>query len=419
MRPLSILFAPFGSEGDVRPVLWLAGGLAARGHRISFIITPYYKNLVESRGWRALDVGTAEAFAATLRDPRLWAPRRGSELVLDHMVEALPRYADVLTRTQTSFDLVIGTTLATGAFTWAEQNRIPRLMLHLQPLCLRSLEDCPLFLEELEWLDRAPKLARRTLFWLTDQVLARKMFPAINAHRARLGLPPLRRIDDDLWHGADGVAALFPDWFAAPQPDWPRHLRQFGFPREAASESPPPLPPELESFLAAGPPPILWTHGSANLDTQKFAAIAREATANLGARGVLVGPATEEVPATDNFLPVRPWPFAQIFSRCGAVVHHGGIGTSAQALAAGVPQLIVPRAHDQPDNARRLERLGVGARLRYDKLTAPAAVQKLRALLSSPTTRAACAQWREKILVPNFLPALCDWAEEMAARKVP
>jgi rhamnosyltransferase subunit B len=417
MRPLSILFAPFGSEGDVRPVLWLAGGLAARGHQITFIITPYYRHLVEARGGRVLEVGTAEDFAATLRDPRLWEPRHGSELVLDQMLKSLPRYADVLSQANTRFNLVIGTTLATGAFTWAEQNRIPRLMLHLQPLCLRSLEDCPLFLEKLEWLDRAPKLARRALFWLTDQILTRKMFPAINAHRARLGLPPLRRIDDDLWHGADAVAALFPDWFAASQPDWPRHVRQFGFPREIAPETPPPLPPELEQFLAVGQPPILWTHGSANLDTGKFAAVARAATAALGARGMLIGPATTEVPATENFLSVRPMPFAQIFPRCGAVAHHGGIGTAAQALAAGVPQLVVPRAHDQPDNARRLERLGVGARLRYDELTAPAAAQKLQALLAAPTTCAACAHWRKKILAENFLPALCAWAEEISRNR--
>ena len=400
----------------MRPVLWLAGGLAARGHRITFVITPYYKHLVESRGWRALDYGTAEEFANGLRDPRLWEPRRGSELVLDLMLDSLPRYAAMLDGEKTSFDLVVGTTLGTGAFTWAEQQRIPRLMLHLQPLCLRSEHDCPLFMENMEWLDRAPKFARRAVFWLTDQVLARKMFPRANAHRARLGLPPLRRLNEEFWNGADGVAALFPDWYAAPQPDWPRHVRQFGFLRETAPPAPPPLAPELESFFADGPPPILWTHGSANLDTEKFAVEAQKATTALGARGVLVGLDAGKILATDNFLPVQPLPFAQIFPRVCAVVHHGGIGTSAQALAAGVPQMVVPSAHDQPDNARRLERLGVGARLRYDEFSADIAAQKLSALLSAPGTRAACETMREKILAENFLPALCDWAEGLAAQ---
>jgi rhamnosyltransferase subunit B len=313
--------------------------------------------------------------------------------------------------------LVVGTTLGTGAFTWAEKKRIPRLMLHLQPLCLRSVEDCPLFLESLEWLDRAPNLARYAMFWLTDLVLTRKLFPTVNAHRARLGLPPLRRINEEFWNGADGVAALFPAWYAAPQPDWPRHVRQFGFPLEAAPATPP-LAPELEKFLAAGEPPILWTHGSANLHTDNFAAVAQAATLTLGARGVLVGPGQVNIPPSDNFLSARPLPFAQIFPHCRAVVHHGGIGTSAQALAAGLPQLVVPRAHDQPDNARRLDRLGVGARLRYGEFSAATATQKLSALLSSPKTRTACAQIQKQILSENFLPALCDWAEEMGGKRL-
>ncbi len=218
MRPLSILFAPFGSEGDVRPVLWLAGGLAARGHRVTFIITPYYKHLVESRGWRALDIGTAEDFAAGMRNPRLWQPRAGSEMVMEIMLESLPRYAEILNTANEKFDLVVGTTLGTGVFTWAEQRQIPRLMLHLQPLCVPSVDDCPLFLENMEWLCRSPRWVKRGMFWMVDQVLARKLLPPVNAHRRRVGLPPLRRIHEELWHGAEGVAGLFPGWYAAPQP---------------------------------------------------------------------------------------------------------------------------------------------------------------------------------------------------------
>ncbi len=124
-RALSILFAPFGSEGDVRPVLWLAGGLAARGHRITFIITPYYKHLVESRGWRAVDIGTADDFAAGMRDPRLWQPRAGSEFVLEMMLASLPRYAEILDGLDGSFDLVVGTTLGAGGIHLGGKTRHP------------------------------------------------------------------------------------------------------------------------------------------------------------------------------------------------------------------------------------------------------------------------------------------------------
>ncbi len=415
-RPLSILFAPFGSEGDVRPVLWLAGGLAARGHRITFVITPYYKHLVEARGWRAVDVGTAEDFAKGMRDPRLWQPHAGTEFVLELMLESLPRYTEVLDAAGESFDLVVGSTLGVGAFTWAEARGIPRLMLHMQPMCLRSVEECPLYAEGWEWLCRSPRLVKRVLFALFDFVVGWKMLRPLNHIRRQRGLPPLHKVNDELWNGATGVAALFPGWYAPARPDWPSNVHQFGFPRESVPSHPTPLPPVLEDFLAAGEPPILWTHGSANLDTEKFAAGAREATALLGARGLLVGPAFSQTAVGQNFLILPHAPFAQVFSRCRAVVHHGGIGTTVQALAAGVPQLVIPRAHDQPDNAARLARLGVGAALSYHQFSGATAAEKLRALLANPATAQACATWREKTRQDQSLPALCVWAEQLAGK---
>ncbi|HTB64177.1 MAG TPA: nucleotide disphospho-sugar-binding domain-containing protein [Opitutales bacterium] len=422
MRPLSILLAPFGSEGDVRPTLWLASGLAARGHRVTFIITPYYRHLVAARGWRVVDIGTQEEFTQTMRDPRLWQPRRGSELVIDLMLESLPRYNQELDGLGEKFDLVIGTTLATGAFTWAEKKRIPRLMLQLQPMCLRGADDCPLFLENWEWLCHAPRFVKRALFALFDFAVARQVLRPANAYRAQVGLPALRRVYEEFWNGADGVAALFPDWYAAPQAEWPQNVRQFGFPleltvnqsRDLPLSAPQSLAPEVGDFLAAGSPPILWTHGSANIHTEAFATGAHAATELLGARGILVGPAARDFPPSGNFLSARSMPFSQIFPRCRAVVHHGGIGTSAQALAEGVPQLIVPLAHDQPDNARRLERLGVAAHLNYHDFSGAGAAAKLRALLDNPATPGHCVRLQQKISSENFLPALCDWAEQLA-----
>jgi rhamnosyltransferase subunit B len=205
---LSILLAPFGSEGDVRPLLWLAEGLAARGHRITFLITPYYGELVAARGWRWLPLGTAEGFAATMRDPRLWQPRHGSELVLREMLGSLPRCQAALDGAGGRFDLVIGTTLAAGVFTWAEKNGVPRLMTHLQPMCLRSMGDCPVFLEGWEWLSAAPAFVKRGAFWLIDQALIRLLLPPLNAHRATLGLrrcsPPGMRLSSRTGRGTCG-----------------------------------------------------------------------------------------------------------------------------------------------------------------------------------------------------------------------
>jgi rhamnosyltransferase subunit B len=413
---------PFGSEGDVRPLLWLGDALAARGHRITLVLTPYYKKFVDARpAWRWLPLGTVEEFASVTRDPRLWEPRRGSELVLELMLESLEPVSSLLKNVGEHFDLVIGTTLATGAFTWAEARRIPRLEVHLQPLCLRSVNNCPLFMEGATWLCRAPKFVKRAVFWLMDKILGRQMLPGVNALRTQLGLQPIHSVNDDIWHCGDRIAGLFPPWYDTPQPDWPKQVRLFGFPFTPAADPAKPLDDVLEKFLAAGPPPILWTHGSANLDTKLFGEAAVGASKILNTRCLLVGPAAPpaglpELPP-GHFLYVPHAPFERLFGRCRAVVHHGGIGTLVQALAAGVPHLVIPRAHDQPDNARRLENLGVGAALSYRKLTPATAAAKLRALLESPNVQASCTRYQKQILTDDPLPSLCAWAEELAANR--
>jgi len=416
---LSILLVPFGSEGDVRPLLWLGDALAARGHRITLILTPYYKKFVDVRpDWRWLPSGTTEQFAEAMRDPRLWEPRKGSEFVLSMMLESLPYHRDLLNGLGERFDLVIGTTLATAAFCWAEARGIPRLGVHLQPLCLRSTHECPLFMEGLEWLCRAPGFIKKATFKMMDRLLAEQLLPGLNPFRVQLGLPPLNKIYEEVWHMGDRIAGLFPPWYDTPQPDWPAQVRLFGFPYTAPTGGPKPLDPVLEIFLADGEPPILWTHGSANLDTHAFAETAIGASRELKARCLLVGPeappANLGLPAAGQFLYLPHAPFEQVFSRCRAVVHHGGIGTTVQAFAAGIPQLIIPRAHDQPDNARRVEKLGVGAHLSYKKMDATAAAGKLRGLLDAPAVQGACLKYRREVLGDRSLPELCAWAEELA-----
>ena len=83
-------------------------------------------------------------------------------------------------------------------------------------------------------------------------------------------------------------------------------------------------------------------------------------------------------------------PLSRILPRTSALVHHGGIGSAAAALAAGVPQLVMPFAHDQPDNAARLCRLGVASALWPRRASGARMAARLRHLLSSPSVAARC-----------------------------
>jgi len=402
------LFVPFGSEGDVNPLIWLAEGLAARGHDVHFLITPHYGRLIEKRGFAWTPVGTEEDFERFARDPRLWAPRFGPYAVIKGMKDTLEAYPEPFAAAG-DFDLVVTSTIGLAASSLAEARGIPRLTLHMQPACVRSAYDCPLFVEEMAWLMKSPVWVKRAFFWMVDQVLWNLARPSLNAFRHKLGLPPIQNFYDDALQGSEGVGALFPDWFAAPQPDWPKHIRQFGFPINPTRA---PLPPEVEEFLAAGPPPVVWTHGSANFDIQHFQQAALRVSAELGVRCLLVSLDPPKFPLPATAFHASHVRFEDLFPKCRAAVHHGGIGTTAKAIAAGIPQLIIPRSHDQPDNAHRVARLGLGLRVRYQDLDRPALANALRQLLNDQQITQRCQTFQNQ--TPPNLPDLCDWCEKLS-----
>jgi UDP:flavonoid glycosyltransferase YjiC (YdhE family) len=330
------------------------------------------------------------------------------------MIETLPAYRDAFLQVDQPIDLVITSTFALGAAAMAEATKIPRLTLHMQPICLRSEYDCPLFLPEFSWLSGSPRWVKRLFFRFVDFTLDRLARAPVNAFRSQLGLPPFRQFYEEAVHGAQGIAALFPAWFATPQPDWPKNLRQFSFP---ITLDPKPLPAELETWLAAGPPPVLWTHGSANFDVRHFQSRALATSEKIGARCLLVSLDSPAAPLPPGAFHISHVRFEDLFPRCAAIVHHGGIGTTAKAIASGVPQLIIPRSHDQPDNAHRIVRLGLGKTLAYRQLDTPRLATTVQELLKSPAIKTRCQEYQSRLLATDSLPALCDWAESLAQRE--
>src|SRR5262249_16894786 len=143
-----------------------------------------------------------------------------------------------------------------------------------------------------------------------------------------------------------------------------------------------------------GPPPVVFTAGSAMRQGHAFFAAAAEACRLMGRRGLLVTRYPEQLPSPlpEGVGHCRYMPFSQLLARSAALVHHGGIGTTAQAFAAGVPQLVMPMSHDQPDNAARVVRLGVGRSLPPRRFKAPAVARLLGELLSSPEVAARCRE---------------------------
>ncbi|WP_263382385.1 glycosyltransferase [Granulicella arctica] len=374
---MHILIIAMGSAGDVHPFLGLGRSFANQGHRVSICASPAFEAVVERSGLRFLPLGTAEEYHAAMSNPALWNPRTSFKVLWKIMAGYIRPLYNLLQAEVDSETVLVGSLWAFAARMMQEKYGVPYVSVQVSPSTFLSAKLPPVhkrFSIPASW----PYGARAGLLWAIERgVLDRICAPALNRERAAVGLPPVKHILSRWVHSPQEVIGLFPEWFAPPQTDWPQHVTLTGFPLFDEGEFRE-IDPELEEFLVGKAAPIVFTPGSTMVDTMKFFTTAANTLQKLGQRGVFLAKAGEPMPSLPPSILVRSYvPLSKLLPRAKMLVHHGGIGTMSQAMAAGIPQLAIPFAHDQFDNAARLVRLGCGLRL-----DAPVAAPQLLAALT-------------------------------------
>ena len=420
-----MLVVPVGSAGDVHPFVGIALALRARGHDVTVVTNPYFAPLVERVGLPLAPIGTVAQYEAITADPRLWHRLHGLGVVAAGVATGTAPLYRLVEQERARGDLmVVAHPLAFGARVAHEMLGVPLVTLQLAPVTFWSLHETPVPARGLGSINALPRPVKRALLAIGERLADRVLAPPVNRFRGGLGLPPVRRIASRWWHSPQRVIGLFPDWFAAPQPDWPPQATLTGFPLydEAGVTG---VPPEVDAFLdeaqAAGEPPVVFAPGSGNRQARRFFAAACDACRRLGRRGLLLTRYAEHLP--DALPPgVRRAdyaPFSAVLPRAAALVHHGGIGTAAQALAAGRPQLVMPMTFDQPDNAARLRRLGVARVLPPERFSGPAVARELAALLQSAEVARRCADVARRFDGTDAVGRTCEIIEGCARRAIP
>ena len=405
---------PVGSAGDVHPFIGLGRALRARGHEVVIVTAGTFEQVVQRAGLEFRETISAQIFDVMSKHPDLWHSRRGLQFVLgtvaDYLRFGYERVAEVYEPGRT---VLVGHALSFGTRLFEEKHSVPAATLHLAPSIFRSDFEQPAYATGRD-LSGMPRWFKRTFWWAIDRFLIDPLIvPKLNAFRQELGLQPVSRVFRQWVHSPQRVIGLFPNWFARPQPDWPEGLRLTGFPQYDESDQQQ-LSPALLEFLDKGSPPIVFTPGSANQNAAAFFRGAVDAASRLNRRALLLTRFTEHLPALPTTVHHEGYaPLSRLLPRSAALVHHGGIGTLAQALAAGVPQLTMPMGFDQPDNTTRLLRLGVARWVAPSAFSGERVAPLLDTLLTDPAVASSCATYAALLRDGSALSRTCELLEDL------
>jgi rhamnosyltransferase subunit B len=426
---MRIVLTTFGTLGDVHPLIAVALEMRRRGHQPALAVPEIFRSKIEPLGLEFAKVGPTLNPDDPQQVADLMDIHKGTERTLREVLFPAIRqsYDELLAAVQAGggADLMLAGELTYQAPVVAEVTGVRWASYVLAPLSFFSAYDAPV-------LPPYPRLARlqsavpatghaisRFARWIT-----RDWAEPVYRLRSELGLDRGANVIFEAKHAPSRVLAMFSPLLGEPQPDWPPNTEITGFVFYDGDAGRQELPEEVERFLQigeqVGEPPVVFTLGSAAvLDAGAFYEESAQAALIAGVRAVLlVGTDPRNVPQTQspNLCVARYAPYSKLFPRASLIVHQGGVGTTAQAMQAGRPVLVMPYSHDQPDNARRMRRLGVAGVIRRPEYTAERAARRIRRILGHPRFAARAAEVGEQMRRENGLERACD-ALELLARQ--
>jgi UDP:flavonoid glycosyltransferase YjiC (YdhE family) len=385
---MKALLITIGTYGDIHPYVGLGLRLKNRGHEVVVISNPHFESLFRSHGLKFIGFKSSSNFNEFIRNPNLSDPIKalyaaGKWCTIEPMRETYQIIAD---NYETGNTVVAARCGLFGARIANEKLGVPLATILLCPNELRSLHTTPVCPKPMVLEDWVPKISKRLQLWIMDRFfIDRYLGPETNSLRSELGLPSVRRYYDKWYCSPDRVIAFYPDWYSPYQPDWPKQTVLTGFP---LWDPPAQLEQntEVSDFIRKDKSLLVFTPGSYNRFAESFFKAAVHCCNSLDCLGILLTKYREHLPKTlpGNVMHCDYIPLDSLLPHAALLVSHGGMGTVAQALATGVPQIIMPIAFNQPDDAVRLQRMGVGDFIPPEKFNGSLLTKKTRALLSSP-----------------------------------
>src|SRR4051812_30859061 len=228
---MNILITPVGSAGDNYPFVGLGVEFARRGHRVTVFTNTYFEKLVRDSGLEFVAVGTQQDYERIIRDPEIWHPSRGLKTIMKGLGDHGSQLLDTLLPHVGPDTAIVAHSLDFGSRALAEKDpSLPVVTCHLSPMMFRTDYDIGVGRGTGD-LSPLPRWTKRLMWWAADRWLLDPVIgPVANGIRARLGLPPVRKVMLNAVHSPRLTVGLWPDWFAPAQPDYSPFVKLTGFP---------------------------------------------------------------------------------------------------------------------------------------------------------------------------------------------
>lgn len=415
---MKIVLSTFGSLGDLHPMIALGLELKSRGFAVTIAAMEFYREKIETTGlgyspMRPHFDTDNRALAREMMDAK-----KGPEIMIREIIfpQLFEMFEDLMEAVKDA-DLLVTGEVVYAAKSVAEKSGIKWISTSLSPISLLSSHDPNVYPTALwyEYLHFLPVAFHRTLFNFMRGTIS-DWFEPYKSFRREIGLdenhdPVFLGKYSDLLH-----LVMFSKVLAKPQPDWHSPSLQTGFCFYDGQRDSGKMPEDLQEFLNAGEPPIVFTLGSAAvLDAGNFFEESAKAAKILNRRAVLLYGTVNDAPAglSESIVGFDYAPFSRVFPKASIIVHQGGIGTTGQVLRSGIPALIMPFSHDQFDNAARCRKIGAAETISRENYTAENAAKMLKKILSDAGYSSKAKEAGKTIGGENGTLTACDAIEEI------
>lgn len=409
---LKIIIYALGTGGDIDPMVGVGIELQRRGYEIAFLSNNYFKPRILAAGFEFVSVGTVEQYHKG-NTPEAWERTNRTDNFEHYHAPAFEPAFEYVRKLSGSNTLVLSLGEENGARVAAGKFNIPFIEFILSPNIIFSAFNPP---APTSWVmpSHIPQFIMRFLLRRNRKAQFKRFCSSphtaeYRAARERVHCPlkfrgkstPLLQI------------GFFPEWFGMRAKDWPENIRLVGFPllNHASSSS----RSELDALIEKLGSPIIFTSGTGVKDVEDLFKEGRKICEQLQVPGLFVGgnSGIEFLQGSNLCTHMDYIDFEYALPKALAIIHHGGIGTTAQAIKAGIPQLIRPLKYDQPDNADRIYKLGLGTYVMPEKFKAEQVVPMIGNMLQKGKTSKTLAYYAADVRKSAAIVAASDLIEQV------